>query len=132
MKSEADRFNSQLLLYAAAGAATLFLVAATMAHDYDVGELFYLFAVAPIVTLSLLTVAMICGLRGKPRRALSVLSMLLAFGAVSWISVKSFQECEPRLDGSFGRGNTRPVMAQPSPQTEHAALRFDSPRLSAD
>lgn len=75
-----NRFNWHLPLYAAVGALILFVPIIIYAIDIDIGEMLYIFVVAPIISIILLVVA----IRKKRLRGLAVLSMLVVYWAISW------------------------------------------------
>jgi len=72
-----DRFDWRFPFYAAIGA--LILLVPIMIYGNDVGEIAYILVAAPIISLVILIVA----LRKKKLRRLAVLSMLVAYWAVS-------------------------------------------------
>jgi cell division protein FtsW (lipid II flippase) len=72
-----DRFNWRFTFYAALGAMILFV--AIMIYNNDVGEMLYIFVAAPAISFIFLVVAT----RKKQLPGLSVLSMLVAYWAIS-------------------------------------------------
>jgi hypothetical protein len=83
-----DRFNWRLSIYAVVAAPILLLPLALYSAD---GVFLFLF-VSIILSLSLLVIALVVLLRKKRLLSLSVMSMFAVYCAVSWASVKNFNE----------------------------------------
>lgn len=85
-KIKRDRFNWRLPFYAAAGALIIFLP--LILYSFDLGEILYIVVVTPIISLTLLVIA----LCKRGRSGLVVLSMLVVYWAVSWGLIKNSLE----------------------------------------
>lgn len=76
-----DRFSWRLLFFAAIGALILFLPLTFYA--YDIGELLYVIVIVPVISLVLLIAAIVIAIQRKRLKSLSILSMLVVYGAVT-------------------------------------------------
>jgi hypothetical protein len=106
-----DRFEWKLLCLAAVGALIIF--AMIVVFRIDVFDMVYIFVVAPIISLTLIVVAV----REKGRRRLEVLLMLVAYLAASWGLVKNSLELS--TTGRWllsAKGYKAEVLAQPDSQ----------------
>jgi hypothetical protein len=108
MQEARNRFDWKLSLYAAAGALVVFLPIA-LSSQFDIGEIVYLFLIAPIVSLIMLVVAGI-------KRSYSVFVMAAVYCAVSWALVH--QSDSLRNTGRWllwSKGYKTQVLGQQSP-----------------
>jgi hypothetical protein len=74
-----DQFNWLLPLFAVLG--TLLIFTSLILWSFDFGGILYLFVVIPLTSLVLIGLA----IARRGRRRLSVLSMLIVFGTLSWL-----------------------------------------------
>jgi hypothetical protein len=77
--AEGDRFNWRLPLYAALGALIVFVPVATWTSE----AIFYILVVAPIISLLLGIFLLKAAIAKKPRRCLSMASMLAIYWVIS-------------------------------------------------
>ena len=77
-----DRFTLRPTLYAAA--ITLVVLPAILVYSFDIGEIVYVIAGLPAITLVLLVVAIVTAIRGRWRKSLSIFLSLLVCLAISW------------------------------------------------
>jgi hypothetical protein len=106
--STVGRFNWRLPLYGILGAVVLFLPITIWA--YNIGEVLYLFIGIPIISLVVLAVAIFT------KRKLAVLSMLIFYWAVSWVSVKNSFEVHTMARWLlWSKSYKAELLAQPEP-----------------
>jgi hypothetical protein len=112
--AEGDRFDWHLLLYAAAGALTIFLPISVYSPQW--GGFFYLIGVAPITTLVLLLIAIIFAVHRRPRKALAIVATLFVFLAVSWTLLRNELPMRSEVRWLFkAKTYKAQVLAQPVP-----------------
>jgi hypothetical protein len=105
-----DRFNWLLPFFAAIGALILFVP--IIYFGGNSGILLVLFA--PVISFTLLVVALIHAFRKRVLRGLAVLSMLVVYWAVSWFLLMNFHELHSTIQWSLQKKEWKmKLQAQP-------------------
>jgi glucan phosphoethanolaminetransferase (alkaline phosphatase superfamily) len=113
-RPQTDRFNLRPSLYAAA--ITLVVLPVILVYSFDIGEILYIVALLPAITLVLLVVAIVMAIRGRWRKSLSIALTLLVCLAISWIVARNGTAIH--LEGLWllhSRREKSQLLAQPAP-----------------